>query len=104
MFSINQAKEKKEASESSKGDGKAGFVHQKDQGVGELAQWRRVLTSQARGPDVKLSEPGNKPAAVASIPLSPMLWGSNQGDHRGLMTATLAVSSGKDSVSRERRK
>lgn len=52
------------------GDGKAGFVHQKDQGVGELVQWRRVLTSQAQGPDLKLSEPGNRTDTVASMPLS----------------------------------
>lgn len=70
----------------------AEFVHQ-NQGAGEMVQWRRVLSKQS-GRESKPSEP--------------QLWlqaqccgGQGQKDRWDWIAASLALSSVKDSVSRE---
>lgn len=71
----------------------AEFVHQKNQGAGEMVQWRRVLSKQS-GRESKSSEP--------------QLWlqaqccgGQGQKNCWNWIAASLALSSVKDSVSRE---
>ena len=62
-------------------DKEVAFVQQKNQGAGEMVQWRRQLSEQEGEPESKPSEPS---ALVASTPVSSVLWGSEAGGSLGL--------------------
>ena len=49
-------------------DKEAEFVHQKNQGAGELVRWRSVLSEEAGGTESKPSEP-------TALVESSVLWG-----------------------------